>query len=105
MSTTEIQHRTPVRRQTSPFDTLSYARSMESVGFTRQQAEMMAQEQAKLINDRLTTKEDADLINANIETTADRTKSEILRWMFGSIAGQTVILLGAMIGILRAGVH
>ncbi|MGO9170795.1 MAG: hypothetical protein ACLP7P_02350 [Rhodomicrobium sp.] len=107
---------------------------MESVGFTRQQAEKMAEEQAKLIDERLATKEDIEFINANmqaaiertnaniealristkadiettravIETTAERTKAEILKWMFGTVAGQTVILLGAMIGILRGGVH
>jgi hypothetical protein len=45
---------------------------MESVGFTRQQAEKMAEEQAKLIDDRLATKEDTDHINANIATMAER---------------------------------
>ncbi len=134
MQAAEPQHRPPARRQPHPFDSLAYAKSMESVGFTRQQAEKMAEEQAKLIDERLATKEDIEFINANmqaaiertnaniealristkadiettravIETTAERTKAEILKWMFGTVAGQTVILLGAMIGILRGGVH
>ena len=40
---------------------------MESVGFTRQQAEKMAEEQGKLIDERLATKEDIAVINGNIE--------------------------------------
>lgn len=131
MQTAEAQpHPAPRRRQAHPFDSLAYAKSMESVGFTRQQAEKMAEEQAKLIDERLATKEDIEVlradiealrlvtradiealrlvtekdiaaVNARIETTAERTKAEILKWMFG----QTVVLLAAMIGILRAGVH
>ena len=119
----------------------AYTKSMKSVGFTRQQAEKMAEEQAKLIDERLATKEDMERVNANIEAlrlstkgdtgvlrlstkadiealrlatkadmeliradvekTAERTKAEILKWMFG----QTIVILAAMIGILRAGVH
>jgi len=37
------------------FDTLAYARRMEAVGFSREQAEALAEEQAKLIDDRLAT--------------------------------------------------
>ena len=114
MQTAESPHRTPPRRQAHSFDSLTYAKSMESVGFTRQQAEKMAEEQAKLIDERLATKEDIDLVNANIEalrvstkadieTTAARTKAEILKWLFATVASQTIVLLAAMIGILRVG--
>ena len=46
------------------FDTLAYARRMQEVGFTRQQAEAMAEEQAKLIDDRLATKVDLAQLEA-----------------------------------------
>ena len=49
------------------FDTLVYARRMEEVGFTRQQAERLAEEQAKLIDERLATKSDIAEIKASIE--------------------------------------
>lgn len=119
MQIAETQHQTPSRRQAHPFDSLAYAKRMESVGFTRQQAETMAEEQGKLIDERLATKDDIDLINANLEalrvstkadiealrlaTRADieKTKFEILKWMFG----QTVVIIVAVMGILRAGLH
>jgi hypothetical protein len=49
------------------FDTLSYARRMESVGFTRAQAEAMAEEQARLIDERLATKADIASLQLKIE--------------------------------------
>ena len=44
------------------FDTLAYARRMEAVGFSRDQAEAMAQEQAKLLDERLATKTDLEAL-------------------------------------------
>ena len=114
----------PNRKAARSFDSLAFAKRLQAGGaFTREQAETLAEEQAALIDDRLATKEDVSLINANIEalrlstqkdiealrlatkadieTVTQRTKAEILKWMFG----QTIVLLAAMIGILRAGVH
>jgi len=76
----------------------------------------MSAEQSAFIDDRLAHEEDiaavrADIealrisMDAKIETTAERTKAEILKWIFSTTATQTVILLAAMIGILRAGAH
>jgi hypothetical protein len=130
MQTAEQQQRTPPRRPYHPFDSLAYAKRMESVGFTRQQAETMAEEQANLIDERLATKQDIELINANIDalrlaTNADidalrlttkadidalrlatkadieQTKFEILKWMFG----QTIVIIAAIVGIMRVGIH
>ena len=61
---------TPSFRPVTPppiFDTLVYARRMEEVGFTRQQAERLAEEQAKLIDERLVTKSDIAEVKASIE--------------------------------------
>ena len=44
------------------FDTLAYARRMEAVGFSRDQAEAMAEEQAKLLDERLATKTDLEAL-------------------------------------------
>jgi DNA anti-recombination protein RmuC len=49
------------------FDTLAYARRLESAGFSRAQAEALAEEQAKLIDDRLATKNDIAELSANLE--------------------------------------
>jgi hypothetical protein len=94
------------------FDSLGYAKSMESVGFTRQQAEMMAQKQAELIDERLATKTDIELVRADLEqlrlaTKADieliradlatglaKTKAEIVVWVGGLLFAQTGLVLG-----------
>jgi len=96
------------------FDTLVYARRMEEVGFTRQQAERLAEEQAKLIDERLATKSDIAEINVSIEqqrlqlssevdrlrlqvkgdieTSADKTKLQMVLWFLGISAAQLATL-------------
>jgi uncharacterized protein len=113
MQTAESEKQRSAPRKLHSFDSLAFAKRLQAGGaFTREQAEMLAEEQAALIDDRLATKEDVALINANIEamrlatekdieTATQRTKAEILKWMFG----QTVVIIAAMIGILRAGAH
>jgi hypothetical protein len=123
---------TPSRRAIHKFDPLSFAKDLQTTGFTREQAEglaaRMSVEQSAFIDDRLAHEEDiaavradiaatrADIDALRVSTKADiealrlttktdlaTTKAEILKWMFGTVATQTVILLAAMIGILRAG--
>lgn len=83
----------------------------------------MAEEQAKLIDERLATKEDIEgvhariealrlatqkdiaEINGNIKNTANETKAEILKWILGTIGGQTILLLATMITLMRTGMH
>ncbi len=48
------------------FDTLAFARRLEAVGFTREQAEALAEEQAKLIDERLATKHDLELLKRDL---------------------------------------
>ena len=43
-----------VRGMEHAFDTLAFAESLEQGGFTRQQAQVLAREQAKLIDERRT---------------------------------------------------
>ena len=43
---------------TVTFDTLNFSKRLEQAGFTREQAEALASEQAKLIEDGLATKRD-----------------------------------------------
>lgn len=138
MKTAEKPPERHTRRTIHKFDTLGFAKDLQSSGFTREQAEglaaRMSTEQSAFIDDRLAHEEDiaalrgdieslrlstnadikslrlstkADIealrisMDAKIETTAERSKVEILKWMFG----QTIVILAAMIGILRAGVH
>jgi hypothetical protein len=69
------------------------------------QAEVLADEQTRLIDERLVTK--ADLretelrLEAKIETSVLSMKSEITKWMFGTIGFQTVIILGAVVALAK----
>jgi len=49
------------------FDTLAYARRLEGAGFSREQAEALAEEQAKLLDERLATKVDVESLHKEIE--------------------------------------
>jgi hypothetical protein len=87
------------------FDTLAFARRLEAAGFTRKQSEVLAEEQAKIIDERLATKADLDVVRADLEkvrvavqaniaslrlsTKADlaETKAAILRWVIGNLGG------------------
>jgi hypothetical protein len=103
---------------------------MESVGFTRQQAEKMAEEQAKLIDDRLATKEDIEALRlatrqdiealrvdvealrvstkAEIETSAERIKAETKTQLAETkadlikwVVGMSVAQAGFIVAILK----
>ena len=67
----------PSQTRTRAFDSLAYARSLESVGFTRAQAEMLAEKQSELIDDRLATKEDIAAVRGDIESLRLGTQKDI----------------------------
>ena len=49
------------------FDTLVYAKKLKSVGFTEAQAEALAESQAQLIESRLATKQDIELVRRDMK--------------------------------------
>jgi len=100
------------------FDSLAFSKRLQTKGFSQQQAEALAEEQLALIDDRLATKEDIESLRlstkadidalrlsteSKIETTAAQTRAEILKWVLGSIALQTLAILGAILAIVRSG--
>jgi hypothetical protein len=117
--TVEHDQQSSHRKSVRSFDSLAYAKRLQAGGFTREQAEVLAEEQAALIDDRLATKEDIEGVRVDIESlrlttqkdlestrlslTAEieKTKSEILKWMFG----QTVFLLTSLAGIVALLIH
>jgi hypothetical protein len=109
------------------FDTLAYARRMEAVGFSREQAEALAEEQAKLIDDRLATKldlealrlatksdlealrlatkTDLDAARNSLEKSIAESKAETLKWIVGTVGLQTVVILGAALALAKMAAH
>ena len=98
------------------FNTHAFVKRLTAAGMPEAQAEALADELTPLIEDRLATKDDlANLATkadvkaeiANLATKADvkaeiaDAKAEIIKWMFGTIGFQTVIVLGAVVALAR----
>ena len=112
------------------FDTLAYARRLEGAGFSREQAEALAEEQAKLLDERLATKLDVEALHKEIEVVRldvgglhlsvqrdiealrvsmlgaiAESKAEMLKWMTGTIGLQTAVIIGAVVALVRLTAH
>jgi hypothetical protein len=112
------------------FDTHAFIKRLTAAGMPEAQAEILADQHTKLIDEKLATKADlaettrllkadlAELAKATKEdfvllrrdltefksaTKADiaEAKSEILKWMFGTVGFQTLIIIGAVIALAR----
>lgn len=77
------------------FDTLAYANKFKKAGFSEQQAEVLAETQAELIEERLVTKEHFDYKMRELELKFSG-QFLLLRWMLGFIfAGIASLVLKA----------
>ena len=93
------------------FDTLKFAQTLrDKAKFTPEQAEGLSEAFAQASADQLATKADitdlrSELREAELrlETKIETTKSEILKWMFGTIGFQTIVILGAVLALSRFG--
>jgi hypothetical protein len=109
------------------FDTLKLARKWESAGVAPKQAQEMTAALSESLAEYVTvgnlaTKDDIERLAvgtkgdiAKLETKIaetkgelkaeiQATKAEILKWMFGAMGTQTVILLAALFGLLHSAV-
>ena len=87
------------------FDTHAFVKRLTAVGMPEAQAEVLADEQARVIDERLATKDDLKQtelrLEAKITAMGEAVKAEIVRWMFGTIGFQTLIILGAVVALAR----
>ena len=124
------RRRYPEHTNALAFDTLAFARRLEAAGFSRVQAEALAEEQARPIDEQLATKADIAAIRADIEALRLSTardiealrlsgkadiealrlsgkhdlagvRADILKWLVGSVGLQTVVILGSLLVLLR----
>lgn len=103
------------------FDTLKFARSLrDKAHLPPDQAEGISDALAEVFAGSIPTKSDIDEVRSDIEalrlstkadldglrlpTKADleATKSDIIKWMFGTIGFQTVVVLGAVVALARS---
>lgn len=74
---------------TTTFDTLGYAKKLESAGFTRQQAEAQAAALREMIEDRIATKQDLRELEL-------RLKYDLTIRLGGIVVACTAILLAIL---------
>lgn len=74
-------------------DTLEMAKELKAAGFSDQQAEAVT----RLVH----RSRDVDLSNVATKADLAEAKAEIIKWMFGTIGFQTLIILGAVIALAR----
>ena len=86
------------------FDTLKFARALrDKAKLTNEQAEGFADAIAEALHDDLATKADLQLLKSDLRIEIESVKSEIIKWMFGTIGFQTIIILGAVVALARLG--
>jgi hypothetical protein len=97
---------------TVAFDTLKLADRLEAAGMPAQQAKGVAAALAETATANLVTREYLDLRLGEIEarlrgeiatvrTEIAETKAELMRWIIGAIGFQTVVIVGAVAGLIR----
>jgi hypothetical protein len=93
------------------FDTLKLARRLEAAGFSPEQAAGASAALAETLGEApgMATKQDILQLDAKGEANALRleakieaAKAEMIKWMFGTIGFQTIIILGAVVALARA---
>ena len=77
------------------FDTLKFTRKLESNGFTKEQAEGVAEAFAEAASDELATKADLANLERNIDVKLAELRAEIKlnRWMLGIVIAAVALPL------------
>ncbi len=89
---------------TVTFDTLKFAQTLrDKAGVAQAQAEGIAQAFADATGEQIATKTDLKETELRLVASNGDLKSEILKWMFGAIGFQTVLILGTVITLSRFG--
>lgn len=92
---------------TVTFDTLKLATRLEQSGFTAEQARGAETALSEVFIDDVVTKSYFDMrigtVKSDLEAKIKSTKAEILKWMFGVIGSQTLVILGAVLALSRFG--
>ena len=112
------------------FDTHRFVKNLTAGGFTEKQAEVLADEQVRLLDGNLATKADlgrvkanlervkgelqaeihavdANLqskihaVEANLEARIQTIKADLLKWMVGAMTAQTGVIVGLIVGLVR----
>ena len=84
------------------FDTLKLATALrDRAKLTQEQAEGFATAIGDALHDDLATKSDLAATKADILREIEATKADIMKWMFGAMGFQTVVVVGAILALVR----
>jgi hypothetical protein len=82
------------------FDTLKFAQTLrDKAKLTPEQAEGISQAFADATGEQLATK--ADLSSLATKADIAEVKADLMKWMFGAIGFQTLIILGAVLALVK----
>ncbi len=84
------------------FDTLKLARALRDADFTPAQAEGAAGAIAAAIQSDLATKADLMMVKSELTGSIAEANADILKWLFGTIGFQTVVIIGAVFALAHA---
>jgi hypothetical protein len=99
------------------FDTLKFAQTLrDKAKFTQEQSEGLATAIADATSDQLSTKvdirelrselkQDMREMELRLETKIETIRSDVLKWIVGSVGFQTLLILGAVITLARLTGH
>lgn len=77
------------------FDTHSFIKKLTAVGMPEKQAEVLADEQAHLLETQIATKRDLKELKLELEASMANLKTELIRWVL-TIAGAQVAFMTAI---------
>ncbi len=101
---------------TIPFDTHAFVKRLTAAGMPEEQAEILAETQVELIEERLATKQDVKELEIALkrdikelelklmrhtEVKLAESKTEIIKWVAGLLVVQTGIIIGAVFAVVR----
>lgn len=89
-------------------DTLSLTKRLRAAGFTQDQAEAVTdvvRDASAVDLSVLATKADLAATKAELKAEIADSRTEILKWMFGMVGVQTLVILGALVTLLRVGLR
>ncbi|MBU3889633.1 DUF1640 domain-containing protein [Methylosinus sporium] len=92
------------------FDTVKFVEKLEAAGIPHAQAKATAEAFAEATSQELATKADLAAVKTDLETKIEKaelrleakieaTKAEIIKWLFGTIGFQTLVILGAVLAL------
>lgn len=92
------------------FDTVKFVEKLEAAGVPHAQAKATAEAFAEATSQELATKADLAAVKTDLETKIEKaerrleakieaTKAEIIKWLFGTIGFQTLVILGAVLAL------